>query len=587
MPPEKEARADRRLAAILAADVAGYSRLMNVDEEGTLSRLKAHRREILDPKINEHRGRIVKTTGDGMLVEFSSVLDAVRCSVEIQHAMVDRNIETQPKRRIEFRIGINIGDIIIDGGDIFGEGVNIAARLETLAKPGEIWVSGVVKDQIGDRAKIAFEDLGEHALKNIAQPVRVYRVLVPLAERSGDPAAGPKTRSVAKPSIAVLPLTNMSSDPEQEFFVDGMTEDILTELSRFRDLFVISRNSVMAYKGKAINVLQVARELGVQYILEGSVRRAGNRVRVTVQLIDAELDGHIWAERYDRQIDDIFDLQDELTRSIVSILPGRLEAAAAERIKRKRPDSMVAYEHVLAAKVLHHRSSRATNTEALQLIDRAIELDPRYAHAHAWRACILGQQWAWGWSADRTATEKAIMGELEIALSLDENDSDVHRILAAIWTIYRNLEKAAFHEEQALRLNPNDDLIVVQKGEILTWFGRADEGIEWIRRAMRLNPFHPARFWGHLGRAYFVARRYAEAVEALRNVTLGDVTTLGLVAGSHAMLGDAEAAQSYASQILKREPGFSSAAHVASLYYVRDEDRAHHREALRAATLPL
>ena len=378
----------------------------------------------------------------------------------------------------------------------------------------------------------------------------------------------------------------MSSDPEQEFFADGMTEDILTELSRFKELFVISRNSVMGYKGQAINVPQVARELGVRYILEGSVRRAGNRVRVTVQLIEAESDRHIWAERYDRQLDDIFDLQDELTRTIVAVLPGRLEVDTAERIERKRPENLAAYDCVLAAKLLHHRSKRDCNADALALIDKAIALDPRYAHAHAWRACILGQQWGWGWCEDRTATEALIVASLETARGLDDNDSDVHRILAAVALIYRDLDKALFHEDRALALNPNDDLIVVQKGEILTWQGRAEEGVTWIRKAMTLNPFHPARFWGHLGRAHFVARQYGEALEAYRNVTLGDVNSLGFVAGAHAMAGDATAAAPTVKEILKRDPAFSAASNVAALCYARDEDRSHHRDALVAAGLP-
>lgn len=575
----------RRLAAILATDMVGYSSAMEVDDVGTLTRLRALRRDVIDPLIGQHNGRIVKTTGDGLLAEFGSVVDAVVTASAIQHALATRNAAAPANERADYRFGINLGDVIIDGDDVFGDGVNVAARLEALAAPGEILVSDAVREQVGDRANVTFDSLGERTVKNIARPIRVYRVrpvgdAVPNAQSATSGAA-----IDAKPSIAVLPLTNMSSDPEQEFFADGITEDILTELSRFRELFVISRNSVMAYKGKAVNVPQVARELGVQYVLEGSVRRAGNRVRVTVQLIDAESDRHIWAERYDRQIDDIFEMQDELTRAIVAILPGRLEAAAAERVKRKRPESMAAYEHVLTAKVLHHRSNRSSNAEAQQLIEKAIALDPKYAHAHAWRACILGQQWAWGWCDDRSALEKLILGELETALALDENDSDVHRILAAIWIIYRDLDKATFHEDRALALNPNDDLIVVQKGEILTWLGQADEGIVWIRRAMSLNPFHPARFWSHLGRACFVARRYGDAIDAFRNVTLGDVTSLGLVAGANAMRGDLDGARPHVAEILKRAPDFSAAAHVQTLHYQQEGDRVHHRDALVAAGL--
>ena len=306
----------------------------------------------------------------------------------------------------------------------------------------------------------------------------------------------------------------MSGDPEQEFFADGLTEDIITELSRFRELFVISRNSAFVYKGRASKIRDVAAELGVQYVVEGSVRKAGNRVRVTVQLIDAESDRHVWAERYDRDLEDIFTIQDEVTAAIVATLPGRVEAASHDRAKRKLTTNMAAYECVLAGKVLHHRSTREANLEAQRLLDRAIGLDPEYAHAHAWKACVLGQTWVHGWTTDRAATWKQVVEQLQTALSLDDNDSDVHRTLAAVSITYGDHDKAAYHQERGLSLNPNYDLLVVQQGELLTWLGRPEEGIEWIQKAMRLNPYHPERFWNHLGRAYFVARRYAEAAEA-------------------------------------------------------------------------
>ena len=311
----------------------------------------------------------------------------------------------------------------------------------------------------------------------------------------------------------------MSGDPEQEFFADGLTEDIITELSRFRELLVISRNSVFVHKGKAVRVQEVAREFGVQYVVEGSVRKAGNRVRVTVQLIDAETDRHVWAERYDRELEDMFAIQDEMTSAIVATLPGRVEAATHERAKRKPTDNMAAYECVLAGKVLHHRSTPEDNAEAQRLLDRAIALDPEYAHAHAWRACVLGQTWVNGWCEDRDATWDRVVAGLQTALALDDNDSDVHRILAAVSLAHGEHDKARYHQERALGLNPNNDLIVVQQGELLTWLGRPEDGIEWIRKAMRLNPHHPERFWNHLGRANFVARRYAEAVEAFSRIT--------------------------------------------------------------------
>ena len=511
---------ERRLAAVLAADMVGYSRLMEVDEAGTLARLKTHRLELIDPSIAKNRGRIIKTTGDGMLVEFHSVVDAVTCAAEVQRRMARRNADVSPARWIQFRIGINLGDVIIEENDIFGDGVNVAARLEVLAEPGGICVSGAVRDQVGDRLDdIAFDDLGDQNVKNITRPIHVFRVRFE-PDAAGAPVNGTDAAATPittrKPSIAVLPLVNMSGDPEQEFFADGLTEDIITELSRFRDLLVISRNSTFVHKGKAVKVQEVARELGVEYVLEGSVRKAGDRVRVTVQLIDAQTDRHVWAERYDRKLEDIFAIQDEVTGAIVSTLPGRVEAATQERAKRQRTDNMAAYECVLTAKVLHHRSQREANAEAQILLDRAIALDPNYAHAHAWKACVLGQTWVYGWCEDRDATFQQVAAELQIALALDDNDSDVHRILAAVNLTRDDHERAAYHQERALALNPNYDIVVVQQGELLTWLGRPEEGIDWIRKAMRLNPYHPERFWNHLGRAPLLRREIRGCRRCLR-----------------------------------------------------------------------
>ena len=379
----------------------------------------------------------------------------------------------------------------------------------------------------------------------------------------------------------------MSGEPEQEFFADGITEDILTELSRFRELFVISRNSAFVYKGKPINAQKVAKELGVQYVVEGSVRKAGSRVRITVQLIDAETDRHLWAERYDRELADIFAIQDEVTSSIVSILPGRVAAAAQDRVQRKPPENLVAYECVLAGKLLHHRSTRADNEEALRMLERAIALDPGYAHAHAWKACVLGQSTVTGWCADVEAARRALIGEVTKALSLDENDSDVHRVLAAVnLTVHHDYDKALYHQERALALNPNDDLIAVQQGEVLTWIGQAEKGIEWIQKAMRLNPYHPETFWSHLGRAYFVARRYGEAVKAFQRRSRTGQTHWAFLAACYAQLGDAAAAKGATQELLQRAPDFSIERFIATQHYKHESDREHHRAALVKAQLP-
>jgi len=464
----------------------------------------------------------------------------------------------------------------------------VAARLQTTAEPGGICIAAVVHDQIAGKVNLPFNDRGESTLKNIARPVRAFHAVV--APGSTEAVARIVTQDANKPgtnkpSIAVLPFTNMSGDPEQEFFADGLCEDTITELSRFHDLLVISRNSAFKYKGQAVNVREVAKALDVQYVLEGSVRKAGNRVRINVQLIDALTDRHIWAERYDRDLEDIFAMQDELTATIASILPGRIEAATRARAEHKPTSSMAAFECVMTARLLHHRSSRDDNVQALAMVDRAIALDSRYAHARAWRACILGQSWTNGYCTDRDGTWNEVLAELGRAAALDDSDSDVHRISAAIAIARDELDKAAYHQERALNLNPNDDLIVVQQGELLTWLGRADEGIDWIRKAMRLNPYHPARFWNHLGRAYFVARRYDEAVEAISRLSSLEAMHHALLAASHAAAGKDEAAR-HAEQVLKLAPEFTAAAHLGTLHYRRPEDREHHREALLRAGLP-
>ena len=581
---------DRRLAAIVAADVVGYSRLMETDEAGTLARLKTIRLELIDPAIARCKGRIIKTTGDGLLIEFQSVTEALRCAVDFQERMERRNRDMPASRALLYRIGVNLGDVIVDEDDIFGDGVNVATRLESIAEPGSICVSSAVRDQVGDRLELVYEDLGEQTVKNISRPIRVYKVVIggakPNADHAAEGATGAPRESAKKPAIAILPFVNMSGDPEQEFFADGLTEDIITELSRFRQLLVISRNAVFVHKGKPVKAQQIAREFGVDYIVEGSVRKAGERVRVTVQLIDGETETHIWAERYDRKLEDIFEIQDEVTSSIASTLFGRVEAARLGRAQRRTTGNMAAYEHLLAGKVLHHASKRESNAEALRNLERALELDPNYAHAHAWKACVVGQAYIHNWCEDRFVSERTILAELQTALALDDNDADVHRILAAVNLTFNEFDKAAYHQERALNLNPNSDLIVVQQGEMLTWFGRPEEGIDWVRRAMRLNPYHPERFWGHLGRAQYGARAYGDAVGSFSRLTAPEYGHHAFIAASLAQLGNRIAAGAHVREVIDRDPAFCVRSFLDTLHYRQPADAEHLREGLLKAGLP-
>ena len=482
---------ERKLAAILSADVVGFSRLMGDDEEGTLATLKGHRAELLEPKIADHNGRLVKTTGDGLLIEFASVVDAVRYALEVQQAMAARNGDVAENGRLEFRMGINLGDVIVEGDDLYGDGVNVAARLESLAEPGGICISRAARDQVRDKFPLNFEDLGEQSVKNIARPSRVFRLAIEAnaPSRAGEGAAPAEAGEAAPslPSIAVLPFDPMSGDPEQEYFADGVIEDIITELSRFPGLFVIARNSTFTYKGRATKVQDVAADLGVRYVVEGNVRRAGDRVRISVQLIDATTGNHVWAERYDRDVEDIFALQDEIAQTIAATLPGRVEAADVEQAKRKPTENMAAYDYAMRAKIHHHHGTREDNAFAQEMIEKAVELDPQYAHAWAWRACIQGQTFRRGW-ATREESWDRIVSSLQMAQSLDDNDSECHRILAAVYLEDKQHDKAWHHQEKALSLTPAYDLVVVQHGELLTWMGRPEEGVEWVEKPYASTP---------------------------------------------------------------------------------------------------
>ena len=578
---------ERRLAAILVADVVGYARLIRVDEEGTIAALKALRADLIDPKLGEHNGRIVKLMGDGMLAEFPSVVDAVRAAVETQQAVAKHNSDLPKDKWIEFRVGINLGDVVIDGDDIQGDGVNVAARLEGLAEPGGICISAAVYDQVRDKLDMPFRDMGEQDVKNIDRPVRVWQWVAGTAPGTAGAPASPAPLALPdKPSIAVLPFDNMSDEMDQEYFADGLTEDIITELSRFQTFFVIARHSTFVYKGKAVKVQDVGRELGVHYVVEGSVRKAGDRMRVVVQLIEAASGNHIWAERYDHDLTDIFDLQDEVTRSIVAAIPGRLESADLNRIKRKRPEDMAVYDYVLRGKMHHHRITKDDNAEALRLLDKAIEMDPEFAEAYAWKACTLGQALGRGFGDNKEEIFAQNVEAVEKALSLDENNFECHWIMCEVRMMVDRLEDAELHHQRAFDLNSNDPRVVAQRSELLTWLGRPLEGADWARQAMRLDPYNAAGRAHLLGRALYLARSYEDAIEAFRQVRVPSFKHHAEIAACHAQLGSDEKASLHAGKVLSLKPDFSIADHVQGLPFKESRDRDQYRDGLRKAGLP-
>jgi TolB-like protein/class 3 adenylate cyclase/tetratricopeptide (TPR) repeat protein len=564
----KSARRDsiaRRLAAILAADVAGYSRLMEADEEGTLAALRAIRRELGDPTIAEHRGRIVKTTGDGLLAEFASVVDAVRCAVEVQRAMAERNATVPPATRIEFRSGIHQGDIMVEDGDIFGDGVNLAARLEGLADPGGICVSDRVRADVAGKVDVDFEDLGEQQVKNISRPVRVFRAQLGTAIVVATESA-PALALPDKPSIAVLPFQNMTGDAEQDYFVDGMVEEITTAISRLPWLFVIARNSSFSYKGKAVEVRQVARELGVRYVLEGSVRKSGDRVRITGQLIEATSGNHIWADRFDGTLDDIFELQERVASSVVGAIEPRLRLSEIERANRKPTESLDAYDLYLHALSHYYRYTEQEHAEAVALLRQAVAIDPSYGPPAAligW--CYLFQRiQGWGTVSD---------DELAVGLRLARQALEVARedpdtMVAAALTLFYGGGETALAEsvlDRALTLNPNSAVGWMVRGFIYA-VGRnqSEPAIESLERALRLSPFDPLGFinatW--LAQAHLAARRFDKAIEwadrALHNQPRFIVAVRAKIIAL-AYLGRLEEARAELGRMLTLYPGLTIA----------------------------
>jgi adenylate cyclase len=573
-----EERTQRRLAAILAADVVGYSRLMEADEVRTLASLKHRRQNILKPLLTKHQGRIVKFMGDGVLVEFASAVNAVECAMALQQGMAQANESLNGDRHIVLRIGINIGDVMVEGSDLYGDGVNIAARLEALADPGSIFVSGPVYDSVRKKVDLTFEDLGSRSLKNISEPVRVYGVASTPAVATTAPIAAP-----SKPAIAVLPFTNMSGDPEQQYFSDGVTEDIITELSRFRSLLVIARNSSFQYRDKAVDVRRAARELGVRYIVEGSIRKMAERVRITAQLVDAVTGNHLWSERYDRNIKDLFEIQDEVTRTIVATLVARVEDAEITGARHKRTGSLAAYDRLLRGIELLRGYGNENNRRARELFESAVSFDPRFALAHAYLALSLLAEHRYN-AAPASIKDQALKSGL-LAVQLDPREGRCHQFLAEAYRYRGEFELAISHFERSIALNPNDANGIAHMGLVLATAGRAEEGARLIREAMLLNPFHPDWYWSSMAIASYAARRYDDALEAnWRIANRTEYWPLARAAACLAQLGRLAEAREHAAEVLRLKPDFH--LFTEKLNYKNSADAEHVFEGMRKAGLP-
>ena len=559
---------ERRLAAVLAADVAGYSRLMGADEEGTLAQLKACRKAHVDPKIAEHRGRIVKTTGDGMLVEFASAVDAARCAVEVQRGMAEQNTDYSHDHRIEFRIGIHVGDIIIDENDIFGDGVNIAARLEGIAEPGGVCISDDAYRQIRGKVDVAFDDIGPQALKNITQPMPAWRMRVgELSARaiakqsSGGPA--PPLALPDKPSIAVLPFQNMSGDPEQEYFADGIVEDIITALSRVKWFFVIARNSSFTYKGRHVDIRQVGRELGVRYVLEGSIRKSGNRVRITGQLIEAATGNHVWADKFEGSLEDVFELQDRITETVVAAIEPSLQVAEIRRSSFKPTDNLDAYDLYLRALSAHYAHTRESLDEALRLLNKAITLDPDYAFAKAFGAYLYCLRHGQSWATEEEIDRGGRLAQEALLSSRDEPTTIAFAAHALAW-LARDYNTALAAMDRAIHLNPNSAHILTRSGWLRVWVSDADRAIPDLLRAIRLSPVDPEIGYplGGLAYAYLLKDEAEKALEyARRSAREMPRWVLGWCAVAVASIrtGRLNEAQEAARHILLISPTFSIA----------------------------
>ncbi len=582
---------ERRLAAIMAADVVGYSRLIRADEEGTIAALQVLRADLIDPKLDEHNGRIVKLMGDGMLAEFPSVVDAVRAAIETQQAVADHNSVLPENKRIEFRVGINLGDVVIDGDDIQGDGVNVAARLEGLAEPGGICISGSVYEQVRDRIDLPFKDLGEQKVKNIGRPIQVWRWSPD--QPATTPAVDPTAQPVAvadKPAIAVLPFTNMSADPEQEYFADGIAEDIITGLSRFRNFLVIARNTTFTYKGQAVDVAKVSRDLHARYVVEGSVRKSGNRIRVTAQLIDGDSGTHIWAERYDGVLEDIFDLQDEITSSIVSAVAPQSLHAEVRRASDRRDADLGTWELLMQARWHMGRYNREDATEAIRIFQEVIARDSGNVQALGWLALMNSIRARFGWAADPAAARAESLAAAQQAVSLDAMDAMGHAIAGFMLLWDRRFEEAVASCRRAVELNPNLALGHGLLAATLGISGHYEEALPALHMAKRLSPLDPelSVFKMAVGLGAFAACRYEDVLRLADEVITANPNLPPphrQKAAAYAMLDRLDEAQREIERLLDLMPDLTLAK-VRQFVPTPPEATERHIEALRKAGLP-
>jgi TolB-like protein/class 3 adenylate cyclase/cytochrome c-type biogenesis protein CcmH/NrfG len=584
----------RKLAAILVSDIVGYSRLTGADEDRILARLRTLRSDLIDPTIAVHRGRIVKRTGDGAIVEFRSIVDEVNCAIEIQRTMVDRNAQVAPDKWIEFRIGIHLGDVVEESdGDLMGDGVNIAARLEGVAEPGAICLSEQAYWQVKGRLDLAVSDLGSIELKNIAEPVRVYSLKVASSARSGSSlksgSAKDSLAPIDKPAIAVLPFANMSGDPEQEYFADGISEDIITALSKLPQLFVIARNSSFTFKGRHVHVTEVAKRLGVGHVLEGSVRKSGSRVRITAQLIDASTGGHVWAERFDRDLTDIFDVQDDVTAKVVSALSHNLGPSDLYRVVGPRTDNIEAYDCFMRGRALWQRSAKEPNAQARALLEHAVELDPKFASAHALLSTVHNFDYINDWSASAERSAASFLAHAQIAVTLDDAEPFAHLALASAHLWRRHHEQALREVLRAQALDPNYPGGHVVLGVTLHYSGRSEEALGCFDRVLALDPFYPDVYMHLKAQALYQLGLYPEAAALLKRRILRNPDTDSsrvLLAAACGQMGQFEEAREAWREALRVNPAYSLEHRRKVLPYKNPEDFERVIDGLRKAGLP-